>query len=451
MYVKKRQGRRQNLTIFELSYYVFGLIDLYIALIIPLFSIPSRKNMIILNLLYWLTIPACIFLLPDLSPYLALALCFVYIFILTKRNILAVCLSLFNYLLSIVLNYGLLAFHHLTHGISEAEAATTYHIPYYTFFTVLLLLVSFGLRWLYHHFIGNTLKLTFPLATLFLVYLGLCALIFVYNYTYEETQNFPQELVHMNTILFIVFFTITSIFLILLIHMFKKDVKLQTQNVQYKSLQNYTAQVEELYQNLRGFKHDYLNLLTTMDYYVANKDWEAMRVFYETKISPTRAMLQNSYQDLGQLQNLEIAEIKSILYNKFVKAVEMNIAVNLEIREPIRQLDADPVDIARVLGIYLDNAIDALNAPELSDDQRQLHVAVLTDSDAVVFIIRNTCQDFPLQLQKLGTLNYSTKGENRGMGLYLARQTLRNYRNIQSTPSYEDHAFTQTLIIYHKE
>lgn len=255
----------------------------------------------------------------------------------------------------------------------------------------------------------------------------------------------------MNTLLFIVFFTITSIFLILLIHMFKKDVKLQTQNVQYKSLQNYTAQVEALYQNLRGFKHDYLNLLTTMDYYVASKDWEAMMVFYETKISPTRAMLQNSYQDLGQLRNLEIAEIKSILYNKFVKAVEMNIAVNLEIREPIRQLDADPVDIARVLGIYLDNAIDALNAPELSDDQRQLHVAVLTDSDAVVFIIRNTCQDFPLQLQKLGTLNYSTKGENRGMGLYLARQTLRNYRNIQSTPSYEDHAFTQTLIIYHKE
>lgn len=451
MYVKKRQGRRQNLTFYELSYYIFGVVDLYIVLLIPILGMLTTRNKIILHILFFITSPACIVFLSDFSPYIELCLIFIYIYILTKRNILAVCLSLFNYLLSIVLNYGLLAFHHLTHGISENDAITIYPIAYYTFFTVLLLLVSFGLRWLYHHFIGNTLKLTFPLATLFLVYLGLCALIFVYNYTYEETQNFPQELVHMNTLLFIVFFTITSIFIILLIHMFKKDVKLQTQNVQYKSLQNYTAQVEELYQNLRGFKHDYLNLLTTMDYYVANKDWEAMRVFYETKISPTRAMLQNSYQDLGQLQNLEIAEIKSILYNKFVKAVEMNIAVNLEIREPIRHLDADPVDIARVLGIYLDNAIDALNAPELSDDQRQLHVAVLTDSDAVVFIIRNTCLDFPLQLQKLGTLNYSTKGENRGMGLYLARQTLRNYRNIQSTPSYEDHAFTQTLIIYHKE
>lgn len=126
------------MTIFELSYYIFGLIDLYIALIVPLFRIPSRKNMIILNLLYWLTIPACIFFFPGLSPYLALALCFIYIFILTGRNILAVCLSLFSYLLSIVLNYGLLALLHLTHGISEAEAATTYYVPYYIFLTIFL-------------------------------------------------------------------------------------------------------------------------------------------------------------------------------------------------------------------------------------------------------------------------------------------------------------------------
>lgn len=438
------------MTFYEFSYYIFGVVDLYIVLLIPILGLLNTRNKIILHLLFFITSPTCIVFLSDFSPYIELCLIFIYIYILTKRNILAVCLSLFNYLLSIVLNYGLLAFHHLTHGISELDAITNYPIVYYTLFTVLLLFVSFGLRWLYQHFIGNKLNLSFPFTTLFLVYLGLCAMIFVYNYTYEETQNFPQELVYINTLLFIVFFMITCLFIILLIHMFKRDVKLQTQNVQYKSLQNYTAQVEELYQNLRGFKHDYLNLLTTMDYYVANKDWAALTDFYETKISPTRTMFQNSYQDLGQLQNLEIAEIKSILYNKFVKAVEMNISVTLEIREPIRRLDADPIDIARVLGIYLDNTIDALNAPELSDDQRQLHVAVLTDSDAVVFIIRNTCQEFPLQLQKLGTLNYSTKGEHRGMGLYLARQTLKNYRNIQSTPSYENHAFTQTLTIYPK-
>lgn len=437
------------MTFFAFNYYVFGLIDLFIVLILPIFNIPSKKNTIILNVLYWATIPACIFFLPNLSPYLALGLCFIYIFLLTKRNILAVCLSLFNYLLSIVISYLVLSLLQATLGLSENEIATNHSLAYYIFLTILLLFTSLALRRIYQYFVGSSLKLSLTSELLFLVYLGICALLFVYNYTYEESMAFPQELVRLNTIIFVVFFSITGIYIALLIHMLKKEARLQAQNIQYENLQQYTAQVEELYQNLRGFKHDYLNILTTMDYYIANQDWDALTNFYETQISPTRSLLQNHYQDLGQLQNLEIAEIKSILYNKFVKAVELNIPVNLEIRDSISSLDAEPVDIARVLGIYLDNAIDALTAPDYASDIKYLHVAILADDSAVVFIVQNSCPEFPLQLQKLGTLNYSTKGANRGMGLYLAGQTLRKYRNIQTTPSYREHTFTQTLKIYH--
>lgn len=143
------------MTFYEFSYYIFGVVDLYIVLLIPILGLLNTRNKIILHLLFFITSPTCIVFLSDFSPYIELCLIFIYIYILTKRNILAVCLSLFNYLLSIVLNYGLLAFHHLTHGISELDAITNYPIVYYTLFTVLLLFVSFGLRWLYQHFIGN--------------------------------------------------------------------------------------------------------------------------------------------------------------------------------------------------------------------------------------------------------------------------------------------------------
>lgn len=437
------------MTFFEPLYYLFGVSDLYIVLLIPILGMLSTRDKIILNIAFLLTAPTCIIFFSDLSPYLELGLIFIYIFLLTKRNILAVCLSLFNYLLSIVISYLVLSLLQATLGLSENEIATNYSLAYYIFLTILLLFTSLILRQIYQYFIGSSLKFSLTSELLFLVYLGICTLLFVYNYTYEESMAFPQELVRLNTLIFVVFFTITGIYIILLIHMLKKEARLQAQNIQYENLQQYTAQVEELYQNLRGFKHDYLNILTTMDYYIANQDWDALTSFYETQISPTRSLLQNHYQDLGQLQNLEIAEIKSILYNKFVKAVELNIPVNLEIRDTISELDAEPVDIARVLGIYLDNAIDALTAPDYASDTKHLHVAILTDDSAVVFIVQNSCPEFPLQLQKLGTLNYSTKGANRGMGLYLAGQTLRKYRNIQTTPTYREHTFTQTLKIYH--
>lgn len=439
------------MTFSELSYVVFGIIDLCIVLIGPIAEIISRKKQVVMMIFITLSVCLSRCFLPYLSPYFELCLIFILIFFITNKKLISVCLALFNYLFSIFLNYITLYIFKLLFGITEQQVINEYYFFYYLFLTILLLISSYGIRQIYNHFIKNSIQLPTITGIFTLIYLAICALLFVYNYTYEEMLGFPQDVVQVNTSLFTLFFIITGIFIAILMYVLRRDARLQAQNIQYESLQNYTAQVEALYQNIRGFKHDYVNILTTMHFYIENEDWEALKTYYETEILPTSNSFQDSTQVLGQLSNLQIPELKSLFYNKFVKALELGINVQLEIRKPIDSISVKNVDIARVIGIYLDNAIEALNEPDLEAGQRNLTVAIIREEDGVSFIIQNNCKEFTLNLHKLGSLSYSTKGEHRGMGLHLAAQTLHRYKNIQKDTTYENHVFTQTLKIFDEE
>lgn len=438
------------MTFFDYFYIIFGIIDLYIVLIGPIIDFLDTKKCLFAIPFLTTVILFSRTLTPNLSPYFELFLIFIFIYFISRRSLISVCLSLFHYLLSIVLSYISLTVLEYFFGITELSVVTKYYIPYNIFLMVLFILSTYLIRLLYNHFVGKHIQLPNNLSIFMLIYLAVCALLFIYNYTYEESLGFSQDVVKVNTILFLVFFSISGAFIVVLMLILKRDAKLQAQNVQYESLQKYTEEVEGLYQNIRGFKHDYINILTTMQLYMENEDWDALKEYYATEIFPTSLSFQDNSQVLGQLSQLQIPEIKSILYNKCVKALELGICVDLEIISPVEEISAKYIDIARVIGIYLDNAIEALQEMDKDTAQRNLRIAIIKNTDAVIFVVQNDCKDFQLNIRRLGTLSYSTKGKNRGMGLHLANRTLRSYRNILRETNYSNHVFTQSLTIYNE-
>lgn len=431
---------------FEFCYMLFGILDFIIVFVLPIFDLLTTKRKFIatgsvtaVSLLSYL-------FFPNFAAYIVLPVAFTLIFFLTGKKLIAVCLSLFNYLLSIVLSYvSLLIMEHLFH-VTEATLLTDYYIPYYIFLTLLFVLSSYAIRIIYNSTLGRHLVLPKNTTLLLLGYLSVCTLLFVYNYSYEAYLKFPQEVVQVNSLLFFILFLLSVAFIIAMMHILKRDAKLQAQNAQYENLQQYTEQIEELYQNIRGFKHDYINILSTMQLYIEQENWDDLRSYFNTEILPTEEAFQCSAQALGPLSNLQVPEVKSALYSKLVKALELELDVHLEIRNPIQDISMTSIDLVRIIGIYLDNAIEALL--ELDKDQlRKLSVALIDCTDSTVIIIQNNCPERTLNLSRLGTLNYSTKGENRGMGLYLASKILRTHTNVQKETIYENGVFTQTLRI----
>ena len=89
-----------------------------------------------------------------------------------------------------------------------------------------------------------------------------------------------------------------------------KENNIKNQQLQYERLQEYTANLEELYTDMQKFRHDYINILSTMSEYIREKDVESLDRYFNDKIMPiSQGMRSNNYK-LGALKNLKIQEVK---------------------------------------------------------------------------------------------------------------------------------------------
>lgn len=94
--------------------------------------------------------------------------------------------------------------------------------------------------------------------------------------------------------------------------------KIQTDAKQkaLQDLQDYTHNLETMYNGLRSFKHDYVNILLSVSGYIENGDMDELKQFFENKIFPTKNMIDQGDYKLNQLSGIGVLEIKSLLSAK---------------------------------------------------------------------------------------------------------------------------------------
>ena len=87
--------------------------------------------------------------------------------------------------------------------------------------------------------------------------------------------------------------------------------KIQTEAKQkaLQDLQDYTHNLEIMYNGLRSFKHDYINILLSLSGYIANSDMDELKQFFETNIFPTKNLIDQGDYKLNQLGNIGVLEI----------------------------------------------------------------------------------------------------------------------------------------------
>lgn len=101
------------------------------------------------------------------------------------------------------------------------------------------------------------------------------------------------------------------------------------------------------------------------------------------------------------------------------------------------------IDLSRVMGIYLDNAIEAT----LETKSPSIQFAMISLENEYVFIIANTFLDRGIPYAALKQPNFSTKGPNRGIGLYNAHEIISKYSYVFWDSETNDSHFIQRLRI----
>ncbi len=253
----------------------------------------------------------------------------------------------------------------------------------------------------------------------------------------EEDRYYP--LVGLITLYMVL--TIGSVTIILIYT--KKNFEQQQKIKDLNTLKEYTDTLEATYNNLRSFKHDYVNILSTLAVFIDEKRYDELDTFFHQNIMPlTRDLTQNN-ASLANLSRIKNLELKSIFYSKLLLANSKNIEITVDIPDEIEKPNVDAIDLSRILGIYLDNAIEAA----LETDHPILNLHSCAIDNGIVFIISNSFIDHGISVSQMYKKGISSKGEGRGLGLYNVAAILAKYDNIFTETSMEKGLFTQKLQI----
>ncbi|WP_165850513.1 sensor histidine kinase [Lactiplantibacillus plantarum] len=206
--------------------------------------------------------------------------------------------------------------------------------------------------------------------------------------------------------------------------------EVQKQRIQIQNDTRYMNEIEAHYNELRRFRHDYQNMLISIDEYLKTDDLEGLQEYYQKNLAPVSNRVLKEKYNLEDLSRVKVKSIKSILFSKLSYAQSQEIEVHFDLKEPLIDITVNELDLDIALGIMLDNAIEA----SVGHADGEIMSAIFIEKNSTVFLIQNNVFEQLPPLWKLKEAGYSTKGKNRGIGLNsLSKIVNRNENMILET------------------
>ena len=215
----------------------------------------------------------------------------------------------------------------------------------------------------------------------------------------------------------------------------------QEQTLRYRDMERYSRHIEELYKEVRSFRHDYSNLLTSLRLGIEEEDMEQIKEVYDSVLKDSSEKLQDNKYDLGRLVNIRDKALKSLLAGKFLKARDKKIVFNVEVPEEIQVEGMRLLDFLTIVSILCDNAIEA--TAEAS--QPHVSIAFFKNGAQETFIIENSIKEERIDISEIFSFGVSSKGEERGVGLYTVMKIVESYPNASLNTTCQDQVFRQVF------
>lgn len=274
----------------------------------------------------------------------------------------------------------------------------------------------------------NTAILSNSLITLILLFPNIFILI-----TYFDRKPLP---------LWIIFVNIFSIILMFLVSIYNIHnlLRLICSEEELIYQKNYNSTLENLLDGLRTFKHDYNNTLQTLYGYTQLGNLTALKKIFEQILDESKAI--NSLDKLNP-NLINNPSIFGLITAKYHLCKKNNIIINFEIFGNLENLDIQIFDLTRMLGIFLDNAIEAASGSR----DKKANFLISETKNTVTIEISNTYSDKSISPSTIFEKGVSSKGRNRGLGLFEVSKILKKYPNISLTTIADGNKFLQKLTI----
>lgn len=214
---------------------------------------------------------------------------------------------------------------------------------------------------------------------------------------------------------------------------------------EYDQLLDYIQTYEKLLDEKNKNQHEYKNQLAVIRLMVKNKK----------TISYIDSLLENEVeQDLeidNKLMYIPKGGLKGLIHYKIntmkKKKINVFIDVSSELKDSKHWSTCDKYlqSVSKILGVYLDNAIEA------SEHSKEKYIIfeVYVEDKNTVFKISNTYSN-EINMDKIDKEGYSTKGEGKGYGLALVKDLIEKNDCFSQSREISDIYYIQKLYVKNK-
>lgn len=216
--------------------------------------------------------------------------------------------------------------------------------------------------------------------------------------------------------------------------LFSKRIDKQIAAYQRELIETHYAEVENMYKQIRGWRHDYRNHIQVMKAYAADGNLEAIQSYLDE--------LDTDLSTVDTVIKTGNAMADAILNSKISLANSKNIPVHADAHIPLA-LTTSEIDLCVIIGNLFDNAIEA--SLKLPEEERMIRVYM--DMKNTQLYISFTNFTSTKKLSKVGNIFKTTKsGDGHGFGLVRIDNIVDRLDGYISRNS-EDGAFTTEILL----
>ena len=235
-------------------------------------------------------------------------------------------------------------------------------------------------------------------------------------------------------------------FIVILFTLFRQRMDNEKVSKKYDELldvmKNYESDIEEQ----RTLRHETKNEFATIKCKLQDKEDNKTIIEYIDSVIGEKGKASST--KYSKFKYLPSNGLKGFFYYKFIEAEKKGINVSINISKQIensflKDIDTkDFKDLARIVGVYLDNAIEASSTSE----DKKLGIEMYLIKEKIEIIITNTFNN-EINLDKIGKESFSTKGKHRGHGLLLVNKILSENNMFEAKNEIRDNIYIQSLKI----
>ena len=313
---------------------------------------------------------------------------------------------------------------------------------------------------------------------LFYIFINIISLVFIlkaidyfkFNFKYFKKADFKENIVQLNFYLFFIHFLLnvshwlsnmnnlnsfssmiaTICFLMFMSTLFylqsirekhEKEEQIKQKEREQLQLQKYTDEIVSLYNEIRGFRHDYGGMLASFQSAIHTGDIKEVERIYQEVLVNANLQLRSDKYTYFDLNNVGDSALRSVMTQTLFKARDYNIELTFEVKDFVKPLPIKLLDLVRMTSVLLNNAIEGA----AESYQKTMNVSLVDLDIETILVIQNSRKKRQLDLEEIYQTDFSTKGEGRGLGLSNIKEIINNYEGIILDTKIEDEYFIQAM------